>query len=187
MDLLDSDDARPRRGRPGAPSVVLAALALLAAGQAYGLTRDLSLPADVRIEVAEGGYVVGTQDAPSVVTFQLRNLGRPVEVRDVRLDAPGLRLLDVVASGDAVASREVGVGADPLPRFRLVDGVTLVLTYETTDCDAIDTGVHPVRLDVRDGRRSGIVELRLRDYPDLLGRPLPDVPWQGVLAAALCG
>ncbi|MFN2522705.1 MAG: hypothetical protein ABR614_05280, partial [Mycobacteriales bacterium] len=91
------------------------------------------------------------------------------------------------ASGDAVDFRQVGVGPAPLPDFRLDDGVTLVLTFEAVDCNAIDAAVHPVLLDVRDGNRRGIVPLRLRDYPDLLGRPLPDVPWQGVLAAALCG
>ena len=193
MDVLESRAERERAPRPrlrlrrpSAPVAVLVALVLLAVGQVAALNRDLGLPPDVRVEVAEGGYVVGTQDSPSVVTFQLRNAGRPIEVRGVRLEAPGLRLVDVVASGDAVMSRIVGEGEEPLPAFRLVDGVTLVLTFEPTDCGAVDTGVYPVQLEVRDGPRSGVLPLRLRDYPDLEGRPLPDVPWQVVLATALC-
>lgn len=166
---------------------MLVSLGLLAVGQAFAVARDLDLPPDVRVEIAEGGYTVGTLQEPAVVTFSLRSTGRPVEVRGVRLAAPGLQLLDAIASGGAVGNRRVGGGRDPLPAFTLDDTVTLLLRFETTDCREVDAGVYPLMLDLRVGARSGVIPLRLRDYPDLLGRDVPDVPWQQVLAAGLCG
>ena len=166
---------------------MLVSLGLLAVGQGYAATRDLSLPRDVQVEIVEGGYSVGTPQAPAVITFSLRSTGRPVEVHDVRLAAPGLRLLDVIASGGAVDNRRVGGGRDPLPVFTLEDTVTMLLRFETTDCRKVDGGVYPLMLDLRVGSRGDVVPLRLRDYPDLLGRDVPDVPWQQVLAEGLCG
>lgn len=188
MDLLDNEPKRRRWWAIGRlPLAVLIALGLLGVGQGYTLMRNLELPSDVRVEIAEGGYTVGTIAEPSVIAFALRNTGRPVEVRGLRLDAPGLRLLDVIASGGAVGNRRVGGGREPLPTFTLDDTVTLLLRFETTDCREVDGGVYPLLLDLRVGARSGALPLRLRDYPDLLGRDAPDVPWQQVLAAGLCG
>ncbi len=168
------------------PRALAAVLLVVVAGQTYALTRDRSLPAAVEITVAEGGYVVGTLDAPSLVTFQLRHRGPSVKVRAIDLQAPGLRLTDLAVSGESVGSRRVGDGPAALPQFTLRGGATLIASFAATDCAAIDSDVHPVRLDLSSGYRREVIELRLRDYPDLTGNDGPDIPWQQVLASALC-
>lgn len=169
-----------------APLALLVVLLLLAAGQVAVLRASRRLPPDVQVAVAEGGYVVGPLDEPSLVTFQLRSTGRAVQVRGLSLGAPGLRLVDAAAAGESVGFRRVGDGPAPLPAFRLEQGVTLVLTFAATDCRAIDDGRYPVMLDLAVGYRRAVLALPLRDYPDLTGQGGPDVPWQRVLAAALC-
>lgn len=189
MDVIAGGrERRPLRWSDlGLPQRLLAALlAVVIGGQAYALGRDRSLPDDVRIEIAEGGYVVGTLDDPSLVTFNMSSTGRPVDVRGIALSAPGITVDDVVASGAAVRFRRVGEGAAPLPTFRLTEGVVVILSVKVSDCAAIDGGAYPLRLDLASGYREGIVELRLRDYPDLTGNGGPDIPWQQVLAAAQC-
>ncbi len=186
MDVLVSGNERPPL-RVGRRALALAVVLLVLLGaQGYLLRQSTSLPDDVRIEVAEGGYVVGTLDTPSLVTFQLRSTGRPVDVRSVDLRAPGLRLTDTAAAGESVGFRRVGDGPAPLPPFTLREGVTLVLSFAASDCSAIDAAPHPVRLELTSGLRRGTLLLRLRDYPDLTGSGGPDTPWQQVLANVLC-
>ena len=168
------------------PLALTLAVLLLVVGQTYALTRDRSLPPDVRITVVEGGYVVGTLDMPSLVTFQLSHRGPPVQVRAIDLQAPGLRLTDLAVSGESVGARRVGDGPDPVPRFTLDGGATIIMTFAATDCAAIDSLLYPVQLDLALGYRREVVELRLRDYPNLTGNGGPDIPWQQVLASALC-
>lgn len=190
MDVIVSGsdrDERPRRQPlPRGPLALAVVLLLLLGAEAALLVRSTTLPDDVRIEVAEGGYVVGTLDSPSLVTFQLRSTGRAVLVRDVALSAPGLQLTDSAVSGESVGFRRLGDGPAPLPDFELREGVTLILTFAATDCAAIDDGSYPVRMAASAGLRSDTVLLRLRDYPDLTGQDGPDLRWQQVLASALC-
>lgn len=177
---------RPRQPLPKGPLALAAVMLLLLGAEAAVLARSATLPDDVRVEVLEGGYVVTTLDRPSLVTFQLRSTGRPVQVRGLELAAPGLELTDAVVSGEAVGFRRLGEGPGPLPPFELSGGATVVMNFAATDCAAIDDKRYPVRMRVTTGLRRGTLPLPLRDYPDLTGNNGPDLRWQQVLGSALC-
>ena len=184
MEVLDSS-ARPDRAAARAGRAVGLALAVLSLAQVAALAEDRDL-SGVRLAVRDGGYTVATPADPSLVSFQLDTESGPVELLDVALSAPGLRLVDVVAAGSATRGRELGLGDADLEPFELGDSVTMSLRFEVTDCAAIDSGRYPLRVSLRDGRRRGTVELPLRDYPDVTGEGGPDSRWQQVLAYASC-
>jgi hypothetical protein len=185
VEVIASGPGTRTATRPGARpgTVVGTALAVLAAGQAWALTgRGLD---GVDLVVRDGGYTVATPADSELVSFQLDTTGRPADLVGVEVDVPGLELVDVVVSGSDARNRELGAGPAGLPRVRLESSATLSLRFRVTDCDAVDSAPHPVRLRLEQGRRSGTVALALRDYPDPEGAG-PDLRWQQVLQRAGC-
>ena len=173
------------------PLTVAAALAVLAAAQAVAAVR-LPVPLEtVDLVVTKENYGFLTDGREMTVTFQLRNDGpRPVQVRGIGADLPGLDRVDVTGSGEAFGFRAVGDGPAPLPPFVLApEGIVVVgVTYRLAACTAVPDDARPLPVQVRDGRARGTVRVPLPQLPDDGAEASADevLEWQSVLVRELC-
>lgn len=184
MDVLETPPA-PRQSRLAA--VVAVALVLLAGGQAAAVRSPAELADSAGLEVLESGYSFASDGTRATVGFRLLNSGgEPVEVRAAGNDAPGLLLVDVVASGAPVGFAAAGEGEALLPAFDLPPGdpVILQLVYEVQDCLLVPSTPLLVPVRVQVGRAGGVVEVAL---PRLTGEgPEDQLEWQEVLVREVC-
>lgn len=173
------------------PLPVGLALALLAAGQAVAVARTPAPLDEVDLQATKENYGFSTAGREMTVSFQVRNDGpRPVRIRDVGTDLPGLDLADAAAAGEPFDFRSAGEGPGPLPAFDLQPGtvVVLALTYRLASCNAVPDDLRPVPVAVQDGRARGTVSVPLPPLPDDGEQAGPDevVEWQRVLVRELC-
>lgn len=192
MDVLDTEDARPRRRlRRSPPLAVAAALVLLAAGQTAALLRAQDLPAGASLAVLPNGYSYATDGDRALVGFQVRNDGdRDLQVLAVGAELPGLELLDVTASGAPFRFEVAGAGNAPLPAFDLPAGtvIEVYLVYRVRRCGEVPQDVRPLGVTVRAGRGQGVLRVPLPGAPaeDVDAGPDDEDPWQRVLVRDLC-
>lgn len=173
-----------------APALVALGLVALAVPQAVYVLRDPPLPDDVALEVLPTGYSYGPEGDRLVVGFQLLNPGPRVAVTDVGTSLPGLRLVDVVASGAAFDFRAAGEGPAALPEFTLDrdEVVVLTLVYTLEACSSIPADARPVPVRVQARGAQGSVAVPLPALPsDEAGAPEDRLDeWQQVLSRSLC-
>lgn len=192
MEILDSDDARPRRRLlPSLPAAVLVALVLLGGAQAWAALRPQPLPAGAAVEALPNGYSYGTDGDRATVGFQLRNAGdRPLRVVDVGAQLPGLQAVDVTVSGAPPAFDVNGEGPDPLRSFELPAGtvVEVSLVYRVRRCSEVPRDRRDVVVAVESGRAQGALLVPLPGQPAEAVDAGPDDqdPWQRVLVRDLC-
>ena len=185
MDVLESSPAPLRL-----PVVIGAALALLAVGQLGALVRTPGLPDDVGLEAEPFGYGFLTEGDQATVFFNLTNRGeRRLRVLAVGRDGPGLELVDVVASGAPLGFRAGGEGDEPMPRFTLPPGETIVLRLvHRVGCADVTDAAFPVPLRLQQGRAKDVVTVALPRLPDDAEDAGPDdeVEWQTAMVKELC-
>ena len=179
-------------GRIGTAAVAVA-LALLAVAQGVAVARGGPLPEGVALTALPNGYSYATRPGLEVVIgFQLKNTGdRPLQVTDLAADVPGLELQDVVVSGEPFEFAAAGEGAAELPAFRLERGtvVEVALTYKLGACTEVPDEPRPLPVEVRAGRGSGVLAVRMPTAPadDPDAGPDDEEEWQRVLVRDLCG
>ena len=175
------------------PLLVGVSLLALGAAQAVAVTRDRSLPPEAAVVALPNGYSYATREnRQTVIGFQLRNTGSvPLQVRDLGADLPGLRLVDVVVSGEPFKFSSAGEGEAPLPAFPLEPGVVVEvsLVYELKSCGAVPIDERPMPLlasaDGGEGRLDVPLPTAPADDPD--AGPDDEEQWQNVLVRDLCG
>lgn len=175
------------------PLLVGVSLLALGAAQATALVRETPLPEQAAVAALPNGYSYATRpNRLLVLGFQLRNTGSlPLRVRDLGADLPGLRLDDVVVSGEPFRFSSAGEGAAPLPEFGLDPGVVVevALVYELESCAAVPGDVRPMPLLASAGRAEGLLRVPLPTAPadDPDAGPDDEEQWQKVLVRDLCG
>jgi hypothetical protein len=192
MDVLSSHDDRPPwRPRLSAPLAVALALAAVSVGQAVTVLRPQPLATGAAVEALPNGYSYAVDGELAMIGFQLRNGGeRAVRVLGIGADLPGLRLVDVGASGEPFRFELVGVGPEPLPAFDLPPGTVIEvnLSYRVGRCADVPGDDRPVPVRARTGRGEGVLALRLPGQPAeaIDAGPDDEDPWQRVLVRDLC-
>ena len=175
------------------PLLVGVSLLALGAAQAAAVVRGEALPEQAAVAALPNGYSYATRPNRLVVLgFQLRNTGEVgLSVVDLGADLPGLRLADVVVSGEPFKFSSAGEGSAPLPEFPLRPGVVVevALVYELLSCGAVPTDLRPMPLlasaDGAEGRLEVPLPTAPADDPD--AGPDDEEQWQQVLVRDLCG
>jgi hypothetical protein len=171
---------------------VVLALALLGAAQAAAVL-TAPLPGGAGLTALPNGYSYATRgDSEVLIGFQMRNTGdRPLRLLDLGADLPGLRLVDVVGSGDPFDYRSAGEGEAALPPFRLAADavVEITLVYRLEACSSVPEGRRPMPVRVRSGQADGTLKVPLPTAPsdDEDAGPDDEDEWQEVLVRDLCG